>query len=166
MQAKFFADTGEKRSENWAIFFCRFSPFNFQEKWLQEISRKILHIFHEGRNKILSQRDSRRGVPQNTYQDAQKRSSCWKWSAPRTHLPHSAFQNDNIHQFLTDCSRFLFLSRPGFSRGFCRRVFLLIFVGKSAQKNPPGKSPAKPSKVYTTKIPDTFLQRGRANKFN
>ena len=40
--------------------------------------------------------------------------------------------------------------------------FFLIFVGKSAQKNPPGKSPAKSSKIYTTKIPDTFLQRGRA----
>ena len=51
----------------------------------------------------------------------------------------------------------------GFFRGFCRRIFLLILVGKRAQKNPPGKSPAKSSKIYTTKIPDTFLQRGRAN---
>ena len=46
---------------------------------------------------------------------------------------------------------------------FLAGFFLLIFVGKSAQKNPPGKSPAKSSKIYTTKIPDTFLQRGRAN---
>ena len=52
----------------------------------------------------------------------------------------------------------------GFFRGFSRRIFPLIFVGKSAQKNPPGKSPAKSSKFYTTKIPDTFLQRGRADK--
>ena len=37
-------------------------------------------------------------------------------------------------------------------------------MGKSAQKNPPGKSPTKSSKFYTTKIPDTFLQRGRAKK--
>ena len=36
-------------------------------------------------------------------------------------------------------------------------------MGKSAQKNPPGKSPAKSSKNNTTKIPDTFLQRGWAN---
>ena len=42
----------------------------------------------------------------------------------------------------------------------------LIFVGKSAQKNhPPGKSPARSSKIYTAKIPDTSLQRGRASKF-
>ena len=65
IQAKFFADAGEKGSENLANTFCRFSPFSFQEKWLQEISRKILHIFHEGRNKILSPRDSGRGVPQD-----------------------------------------------------------------------------------------------------
>ena len=40
--------------------------------------------------------------------------------------------------------------------GFSRQIFfLLIFVGKSAQKNPPEKSPAKSSKIYTTKIPDT-----------
>ena len=42
-------------------------------------------------------------------------------------------------------------------------LYLLIFVGKSAQKNPPVKSPAKSSKIYTIKIPNTFLQRGRAN---
>ena len=52
----------------------------------------------------------------------------------------------------------------GFFRGFSRRIFLLIFVGKSAQKNPPRKSPAKSSKILTTKIPDTFLQRVRPNK--
>ena len=28
-------------------------------------------------------------------------------------------------------------------------------------KNPPGKSPAKSSKIYTTRIPDTFLPKGR-----
>ena len=53
----------------------------------------------------------------------------------------------------------------GFFRGFLAGFFLLIFVGKSAQKNPPGKSPAKSSKFYTTKIPDTFLQRGRTKIF-
>ena len=36
------------------------------------------------------------------------------------------------------------------------------FVGKSAQENPPGKAAAKSSKIYATKIPDTFLQRGWA----
>ena len=39
--------------------------------------------------------------------------------------------------------------------------FLLIFVGKSVQKNPPGKSP----QIYTTKIPDTFLQSGQTKRF-
>ena len=54
---------------------------------------------------------------------------------------------------------FYFWAAGFFLAGF----FLLIFVGKSAQKNPPGKSPAKSSKIYTTKIPDTFLQRVRPN---
>ena len=42
---------------------------------------------------------------------------------------------------------------------------LLIFQNcgeKVPRKNPPGKSPAKSSKIYTTKIPDTFLQRSWA----
>ena len=52
----------------------------------------------------------------------------------------------------------------GFFRGFVAGFFLLILVGKSAQKNPPGKSPAKSSKIYTTNIPNTFLQRGWAKK--
>ena len=58
---------------------------------------------------------------------------------------------------------FLFLGRRNFFVDFVAGFFLLIFfVEKSAQKNPPGKSPAKSSKIYTTKIPDTFLQSGRA----
>ena len=36
-------------------------------------------------------------------------------------------------------------------------------MGKSAQKNPPGKSPTESSKFYTTKLPDSFLQSGQAN---
>ena len=35
--------------------------------------------------------------------------------------------------------------------------------GKSAQKDPPGKSPTESSKINTTKMPDTFLQRSRAS---
>ena len=42
-------------------------------------------------------------------------------------------------------SGFLFLSRRIFFADFLAGFFLLIFVGKSAQKNPPGKSPAKSS---------------------
>ena len=40
----------------------------------------------------------------------------------------------------------------GFFRGFSRRIFSPHFCGKSAQKNPPGKSPRKSSRIYTTKI--------------
>ena len=64
-----------------------------------------------------------------------------------------------------DVSRIFIFGPPDFFADFLAGFFLLIFVGKSAQKNPPGKSPAKSSKNYTTKIPDTFLQRGRAKKF-
>ena len=45
-----------------------------------------------------------------------------------------------------------FCGPPDFLADFVVGFFLLIFVGKSAQKNPPGKSPAKSSKIYTTKI--------------
>ena len=64
----------------------------------------------------------------------------------------------------TDFSRIFIFGPPDFFADFLAGFFLLIFLGKSAQRNPPGKSPAKSSKIYTTKIPDTFLQRGRANK--
>ena len=47
---------------------------------------------------------------------------------------------------------FLFFGPPDFFTDFLAGFFLLIFVGKSAQKNPPGKSPQKSSKIYTTKI--------------
>ena len=59
---------------------------------------------------------------------------------------------------------FLFLARRIFSRILSPDFLSSFLWGKSAQKNPPGKSPAKSSKIYTTKIPDTFLQRGRAKK--
>ena len=50
----FFRCHGRKTQRTFGEQFSRFSPFNFQEMWPQEISRKILHIFHEGQNKILS----------------------------------------------------------------------------------------------------------------
>ena len=62
-------------------------------------------------------------------------------------------------------SRIFIFGPADFFANFLAGFFLLIFVGKSAQKNPPGKSPAKSSKIYTTRIPDSFLQRGRANKW-
>ena len=66
----------------------------------------------------------------------------------------------------TDFSRIFIFEPPDFFADFVAGFFLLIFVGKSAQKNPPGKSPAKFSKTYTTKIPDNFLQRGQAKIFD
>ena len=63
----------------------------------------------------------------------------------------------------TDFSRILIFAPPDFVADFAAGCFLLIFVGKSAQKNPPGKSPTKSSKFYTAKIPDNFLQSGQAN---
>ena len=66
--------------------------------------------------------------------------------------------------------------RTDFWRFFClgRRIFLRIFSpdffpsflwGKRAQKNPPGKSPAKSSKNYTTKSPTHFC-RGSGQKLH
>ena len=52
----------------------------------------------------------------------------------------------------TDFSRIFIFGPPFFFADFLAGFYLLIFVGKSAQKNPPGKSPRKSSKIYTTKI--------------
>ena len=52
----------------------------------------------------------------------------------------------------TDFSRIFIFEPPDFFADFLAGFFLLIFVGKSAQKNPPGKSPGKSSKIYTTNI--------------
>ena len=52
----------------------------------------------------------------------------------------------------TDFSRIFIFGSPDFFADFLAGFFLLIFVGESAQKNPPGKSPQKSSKIYTTKI--------------
>ena len=58
----------------------------------------------------------------------------------------------------------LIFGAPDFSQILLPDCFFSFFVGESSQKNPPGKSPTKPAKFYTTKIPNTFLQRGRAKK--
>ena len=51
-----------------------------------------------------------------------------------------------------DFSRIFIFEPPDFFADFLAGFFCLIFVGKSAQKNPPGKSPGKSSKIYKTKI--------------
>ena len=97
----------------------------------------------------------------------------------RTKLPPKMFYIRNARLFVilfvcnflgpvhgrTDFSWIFIFEPPDFFADFLAGFFLLIFVGKSAQKNPPRKSPGKSSKIYTTKIPDTFLQRGRAKIF-
>ena len=57
VQAKVFADRGEKRGE---ILVKTFANFRSPGKWPQEIFTKTLHIFHEGGNEILSPQDSGR----------------------------------------------------------------------------------------------------------
>ena len=52
----------------------------------------------------------------------------------------------------TDFSRIFSFEPPDFFADFLVGFFILIFVGKSAQKNPPGKFPGKSSKINTTKI--------------
>ena len=50
-----------------------------------------------------------------------------------------------------------------FTARICRGGYASIFCRRKCPENP-GKSPAKASKRCTTKIPDTFLQRGQAKK--
>ena len=60
IQAKFLADMGENRSEV-LVKISHIFALCFPEKWPQEISRKLLLIFHDRQNKILSPRDSGSG---------------------------------------------------------------------------------------------------------
>ena len=55
---EFFRRHGRKMRRKNGEIFRRFSSFNFQEKWAQEISRKIGDKFGWPWNKILSPRDS------------------------------------------------------------------------------------------------------------
>ena len=53
----------------------------------------------------------------------------------------------------------------GIFGGFCRRIlFSFLWKNFKVPKKSSRKSPAKSSKIYTTKIPDTFLQRAQANR--
>ena len=60
---------------------------------------------------------------------------------------------------------FLSLGHRILSRILSPDFFSSFLWGKSAQINPPRKSLAKSSKIYTTKVPDKFLQRGRAEEW-
>ena len=53
-----FRGHGRKTRRKFGKMVRRFSSFNFQEKWAQDISQKFLDKFQEPRNKILSPRDS------------------------------------------------------------------------------------------------------------
>ena len=53
-----------------------------------------------------------------------------------------------------------FFRAADFSTGLVAGFFLFSFVGKSAQENPPGKSPAESSKINTTKIPRNIAAEG------
>ena len=59
----------------------------------------------------------------------------------------------------TDFSRIFIFEPPDFFADFLAGFFLLIFVEKVPRKTPPGKSPAKSSKIYTTKNPPTHFCR-------
>ena len=63
VQAKCFADAGEKRPENSAKTFADFRPLISRKSGCKKFHEKSSKIFHEGRNKILSPRDSGRGAP-------------------------------------------------------------------------------------------------------
>ena len=59
----------------------------------------------------------------------------------------------------TDFSRIFIFGPPDFFADFLAGFFLLIFVGKSAQKNPPGKSPQKILQYLYNENPPTHFCR-------
>ena len=58
----------------------------------------------------------------------------------------------------TDFSRIYIFGPPDSFADFVAGFFLLILVGKSAQKNRPGKSPAKSSKFILQESPTHFCR--------
>ena len=62
----------------------------------------------------------------------------------------------------TDFSRIFIFEPPDFFADFLAGFLLLIFVGKSAQKNPPGKSPGNPPNFYNKNPPTHFCRLPRA----
>ena len=61
IQANFFAVTSEQLSEILAKHFADFRPLISRKSGRKKFHEKILHSFHEGRNKVLSQRASGSG---------------------------------------------------------------------------------------------------------
>ena len=93
------------------------------------------------------------------------------WALSRIHTGKSSQQPRSkpprkLGSFLAEriFRGFLFLSHRIFFSDFVAAFLLLIFVGKSAQKNPPEKSPAKSSKFYTPKSPIPFCRGARPKK--
>ena len=60
----------------------------------------------------------------------------------------------------TDFSRISIFGPPDFAADFLAGVFLLIFVGESAQKNPPGNPRQNPPKIAQQKSPTHFWRGG------
>ena len=67
------------------------------------------------------------------------------------------WQNREFLRILSFCHRIFF-------RGFRRRSFSPRFCGgKKVARKSCRKTPAKSTKIHTTRIPNIFLQKGRAN---
>ena len=65
--------------------------------------------------------------------------------------------------FIQNGFSWIFFSNGRFLHGSCRRFFSLHLCGKKCPEKSSRKIPGKSSSIYTTEIPDTFLQRGQAN---
>ena len=81
-----------------------------------------------------------------------------RWSSPGFAGLSNVTQNP-CHKPSGFFADFYFWAAGFFFPDFVAGFFLLIFVGKSAQKNPPGKSPTKSSK-FIQQNPPTHFCRG------
>ena len=83
-----------------------------------------------------------------------QRSQCFLY--PPTNVRVGFWQNG----FFAD----LYFSGAGVFRGFSRRIFSPHFCGNKCPERSSRKIPGKILQKLYNKIPDTFLQRGQANK--
>ena len=80
-------------------------------------------------------------------------------------LGRRIFRGFSRRIFSPHFSRIFIFWAVGFFADFLAGFFLLIFVGKSAQKNPPGKSRENPPKFIQRKSSNTFLQIAQGKIF-
>ena len=122
IQAKFFADAGEKRSEHLAKNFADFCPLISRKSGGKKFHKKSSTFSTRDETKLLSPRDSGRGVPQRSVEDVRGFGKRGHASKKRVLDPHSVWYDPPPSGIVTlfSCTEIPRLSTPeAFGRVRC-----------------------------------------------